>query len=138
MLSQQGLVRDLIPADLFDAVRIVSRLEREVGEVPASDRIVTLDHNSATYRDAMAALETLENVLRGANDYPDPEEKERVVAEVSATRRLLQSVKVRVVAVASVLSVAALYLAKQFAGKAIGDAAQVVIDLITPLFPHIF
>jgi hypothetical protein len=30
----------------------------------------------------MAALEKLEEVLRGANDYPDPEEQEQVVAEV--------------------------------------------------------
>jgi hypothetical protein len=113
-------------------------LEQEVGSAPASDRIVTLDHNSSGYRDAMAALETLENVLQGANDYPDPEEKERVVAEVSAARRLFQSVKVRVGAVASLLSVPALYLVKQFAGTAVGDAAQKVIDVITPLFGHIF
>jgi len=105
-------------------------LEIELEKVPASDRIVTLDHYSSGYREAVAALETLENVLRGANDYPDPEEKERVVAEVSATRRLFQSVKVRVGAVASLLSLPALYLVKEFAGTAVGDAAQKVIDVI--------
>jgi hypothetical protein len=42
-------------------------LEREVGEVPASERIVTLDHNSEGYRHVMSALETLEDVLRGSN-----------------------------------------------------------------------
>jgi hypothetical protein len=92
-------------------------LEREVAAVPASDRIVTLDHNSPNYKNMMSALETLEEVLRGANDYPDAEEKERVVAEVSAVRRLLQSVKVRVAAIAAVLSTPVLYLAKQFMGK---------------------
>jgi hypothetical protein len=51
---------------------------------------------------------------------------------------LFQSVKVRVGAVAAVLSAPAFFLVKQFAGKAIGDAAQMVIDAITPLLGHIF
>jgi hypothetical protein len=113
-------------------------LEREIAAVPASDRIVTLDHNSPDYQHMMSALETLEEVLRGANDYPDAEEKERVVAEVSAGRRLLQSAKVRIGAVVGLLSTPVLYLAKQFMGKAVGDAAQVVIDAITTILGHIF
>jgi hypothetical protein len=40
--------------------------------------------------------------------------------------------------VVAVLSTPVIYLAKQFMGKAVGDAAQVVIDAITPLIPHIF
>jgi hypothetical protein len=113
-------------------------LEREVAAVPASDRIVTLNHNSPEYNHVMRALDTLEEVLRGSNDYPDAEEKERFIAEVSAAKRLFQSVKVRVGAVAAVLATPVLYLAKQFMGKAVGDAAQVVIDAVTPLLGHIF
>jgi hypothetical protein len=106
-------------------------------EVPASDRIVTLNHNSPDYQHLMSALETLEEVLRGANDYPDAEEKERVVAEVSAGRRLLQAARARAGAIATVLAVPAAYLAKQFMGKAVGDAAQVVIDFVTRIFGHL-
>lgn len=113
-------------------------LEKEATGVPASDRIVTLDHNSPEYRNITSALETLEEVLRGSNDYPDAEEKERVVAEVSAARRLFQSLKVRVGAVVALLSPPVLYLAKQFTGKAVGDAAQVVIDAIARVLGHIF
>jgi hypothetical protein len=113
-------------------------LEREFAAVPASDRIVSLDHNSEGYKKALSALETLEEVLRGTNDYPEPEEKDRIIAEVSAARRLFQSAKVRIGAVVAVLSTPVIYLAKQFMGKAVGDAAQVVIDAITPLIPHIF
>jgi hypothetical protein len=83
------------------------RFEAELNEpkeVPASDRIVTLNHNSPDYQHLMSALGTLEEALRGTNDYPDAEERERVVAEVSAGRRLLQSVKVRAVAIAAVLA----------------------------------
>jgi hypothetical protein len=113
-------------------------LQTELGAVPASDRIVTLNHNSPEYNNVMIALDTLEEVLRGSNDYPDAEEKERVVAEVSAAKRLFQSVKVRVGAVVAVLSTPVLYLAKQFMGKAVGDAAQVVIDAVTSILGHIF
>jgi len=117
------------------------RFEAELNkpkEVPASDRIVTINHNSEDYKHLMSALDTLEEVLRGANDYPDAEEKERVVAEVSAGRRLLQAAKARAGAIAAVLAVPATYLAKQFIGKAVGDAAQVVIDFMTRIFGHLF
>jgi hypothetical protein len=40
--------------------------------------------------------------------------------------------------VVGVLAAPTLYLVKQFAGTAIGDAAQKVIDVITPLLGHIF
>jgi hypothetical protein len=113
-------------------------LERELSEVPAADRVVKLDHNSASYREAISALEKLEDVLRGTNDYPDPEEKEQVVAEVSATRRILQAVRVRVKTVVSLLAVSAVYLVKTFAGSAIGDAAHKVIEAVTALIGPIF
>jgi hypothetical protein len=112
-------------------------LERNVASVPAADRIVTLNHNSPDYQHMMSALETLEEVLRSTNDYPDAEEKERVVAEISAGRRLLQAVKARAGAIATVVAVPATYLAKQFMGKAVGDAAQVVIDFVTRIFGHL-
>src|SRR5438105_2977873 len=43
--------------------------EGEETHIPASDRTVTVDHNSAAYREAMTALEELEEALRGANDF---------------------------------------------------------------------
>jgi hypothetical protein len=106
--------------------------------VPAADRVVKLDHNSASYREAMDALEKLEEVLRGANDYPDPEEKERVVAEVSAARRIFQATRVRVGVVISLLAASAMYLVKTFTGAAIGQAAAKVIDALTSLIGPIF
>jgi hypothetical protein len=133
--NAQNVIRQLFMPMARELLRY---LEREVAAVPASDRIVTLNHNSPEYNNVMRALDTLEEVLRGSNDYPNAEEKERVVAEVSAAKRLFQSVKVRVGAVAAVLATPVLYLAKQFMGRALGDAAQVVIDAVTPLLGHIF
>jgi hypothetical protein len=56
------------------------RLEAELADredltVPAADRIVTLDHNSAPYAEAIEAVEKLEDALRGANDFADPQDK---------------------------------------------------------------
>jgi len=113
-------------------------LERELREIPAAGRVVRLDHNSTQYSEAMAALETLENVLCGANDYPDADERERIVAEISATRRIFQAVMVRVEVVVSLLVKPLTYLAKTFVGAAIGQAASKVVEAITALISGIF
>lgn len=113
-------------------------LERRMSEIPAADRIVSLDHNSSAYREAVGALETLERVIREANDYPDPEEKERVVAEVSAARRIFQAASVRIGVVTTLLGAPVLYLAKKFMDTGIGKAAGAVIDAITALIGSIF
>jgi hypothetical protein len=108
-------------------------LERELAEVPAADRVVRLDHNSVAYSDVLDALEKLEEALKGANDYPDPEDREQRVAEVSATRRLFQSVRLRVGAVVALLGSGVMYFATHLAGSAIDKAASAVVDAITTL-----
>ena len=99
-------------------------LEYKLSEVPAADRVVEVNRNSIAYHEAVAALEKLEETLRGANDYPDLEERERIVAEVSAARRIFQAARVRVGVVVSLLAAPALYLVKTFAGTAIGNVAE--------------
>lgn len=113
-------------------------LEGEVSKVPAADRTVTLDHNSAIYREAIEALENLEKALREANDYPDAEDKEQRIAEVSATKRVLQSIKVRVGAVVGLVGTGLAFLATHFAGTAIDTAAHGVIDKLTLLLGAYF
>lgn len=78
-------------------------LEERESAVPAADRVVPLNHNQPAYHEAMEALERLEKTLREANDYPDASDKDQRIAEVSATKRLLQSVRVRIGAVAAVI-----------------------------------
>jgi hypothetical protein len=71
--------------------------------VPASDRSVTIDHNSRAYADAEEAMEKLEIAIREANDFSDPLEKEQREAEVSAARRLLRATLVRLEPLAALL-----------------------------------
>jgi hypothetical protein len=70
-------------------------IEKVLIPVPASDRSVTIDHNSPAYADAEAAMEKLEAAIHEANDFPDLLEKEQREAEVSAARRLLSAALVR-------------------------------------------
>lgn len=107
-------------------------------EVPAADRTVTLDHNSEPYREAVTALEVLENTIRQANDYPDAEDKEQRIAEVSAARRLLSSARVRVGAVVALLGSGITYFATHLAGTAIDRASAAVVDAFTKLIGLIF
>jgi hypothetical protein len=113
-------------------------LEQETSKIPAADRVVSLNHNSDAYREAMEALEKLEKVLREANDYPNAEDKDQKIAEVSATKRLLQSVRVRVVAVVSVIGSGLAYLATHFMGTAIDSASSTVIEKLTALLGAYF
>ncbi|WP_375780477.1 hypothetical protein ACE103_17705 [Bradyrhizobium sp. ma5] len=71
--------------------------------VPASDRSVRVDHNSADYARADQALDELEEAVRAANTFDDPEEKEQREAEVSAARRLIRAVRVRLEPLAELL-----------------------------------
>jgi hypothetical protein len=86
----------------------------------------------------MEALATLERILQETNSYGDAEEKERVISEVSAARRLLNSAKVRIGAISAVISVPVLFLVKKFADVAIGDAAGAVMQTLEKLLGTIF
>jgi hypothetical protein len=72
------------------AAELRRHLERELAAVPAADRVVSLNHNSPKYKAAADALEALEDTLTGTNGYPDAEDKEQKIPEVSAARRLLR------------------------------------------------
>jgi len=101
--------------------------------IPATDRVVHLDHNSAAYEQAIEALEETEKVVSSANDYEDSQDKEQRLAELSATRRLLASTRVRVGAVTAIAGPALAWLAEKFAGGIIGQLASATWKLITNL-----
>ena len=89
--------------------------------IPATDRIVHLDRSSPVYQEAIEALEKTEQAVLAANDYDDPQDKEQRLAELSATRRLLSSTRVRLGAVAAIAGPALSWLADKFAGGIIGQ-----------------
>src|SRR6266446_4747569 len=51
-----------------------SNVPSPVVDVPASDRIVRLDHNSPAFSETVEALEKVEQAVNAANDYEDAED----------------------------------------------------------------
>jgi hypothetical protein len=102
--------------------------------IPAADRIVKLNHNSVSYKEAMTALDTLKEFLRQSNDFPNAEEKEQALAEVAATKTLLEAAQVRLVSVLTVLRPAVKYVARTFANTVLSKTAALAWELIVKLF----
>jgi hypothetical protein len=107
--------------------------EDGAAEIPASDRVVHLDHNSSIYKETLAKVDEVETEVIRVNDYPDPEERGKHVAELSAGKRLLQATHVNVAAVTAVLMPVLVYLARKFADNAIGILAGATIAILIKL-----
>jgi hypothetical protein len=112
--------------------------EQEETEIPASDRTVSLDHNSAAYGDAMQALEELEEAIRGANDFAGSEEKEQRIAEVSAVRRVMQAVRVRVQPVVDLLKPIVVQFAAKLKDTLVGVAVNKAVAALTVIIGQVF
>jgi hypothetical protein len=103
--------------------------------VPAADRTVTLDHNSAAYREA---IEELDNVIEAATNSNelgaiDSAEKERVIAELEAGKRILKSEQVSVLNIRGLLGKTLSWLGEKFAAGIVGQLAQTAWALIKTL-----
>lgn len=97
----------------------------EAGEIPASDRVVTINHNAPEFAEATAALDSVAEAVRSANDYGDDADREQQLAEITASKGLFASARVRAQAVIAVLGKCLQYLMKKFADNAIGLTAGI-------------
>jgi hypothetical protein len=104
-------------------------------EIPASDRIVRFDDNSATRDEIIGQLENISEELRGHNDEDGKltEVRERIQTELRAGRELLKSTTVRARALWAVLGTALTFIASEFAGGIIGELAVNLLTLLRPL-----
>lgn len=113
-------------------------LERELAMVPAADRSVPLNHNSQEYTETIEATDEVEKTIREANDFPDQEEKEQRIAEVSAVRRLLQAARVRVEAVVILLKPLAEQAKTKLRDTVVGMAINKFLALLGALIQYIW
>lgn len=97
--------------------------------IPASDRVVKIDHNSSGYEEALLSLDSVEMALQAVNDI-DPVEKEQRVAEIKAGRSLLQATQARAESIISVLYKSLKYITKKFTDHYLGAAAAGALTLI--------
>ena len=103
--------------------------------LPASDRTVALDHNSADYLEAIVSLDRLILIVRTSNIFleRDPADHERRLAELEAGRKLLESKLASVSTLRAVLLGTLAYLATKFADAPIGEAATAAWNALKAL-----
>jgi hypothetical protein len=138
----KGLHIDLLgnDEDEFAAARqqIVSGLKAAqritFGEVPASDRIVAIDHNSPVQAEVEQKIEELIEAVRRDNDFPGaPEEKEQVIAELSAGRKLLEAAQARLSSIRATLEPSLRWIMEKGAGTIVGKIAGGLWDLLVAI-----
>lgn len=102
--------------------------------VPASDRIVDIDHNNPAYSKVLVDLGELREAVRGENNFDDPDDKGRCLAEIDAVPTLLRARKVRIAALGAV-AVVLTYLVATFTDTAVGRLAGNAINKLLELVP---
>jgi hypothetical protein len=125
---QVPLSKFLNPFDLIN-MEFLEKIQGNVASVPSASGLVPVDHNSLPYKEADASLRELETALQGAND----EDDKRAATEISAARRLLQSTRVRIGALVTVVAPALRYLMKKGLDAGIGKLAGIAWDKLIAL-----
>ncbi len=102
--------------------------------VPAADRYVTIDHNSAAYSDLDTAFASLASEIAASNII-EPEIKLAAGAEIAAARQILQGPVARVSVLTVVVVGPLVWMASEFASAAFAPAIRAALDLAKFLFP---
>ena len=122
------------------AISKISEQLHSQKSVPAADRFVTLNHNSADYISAVQALRDIRTKAPTDNEFCDlvADENDRalIYSEIDSAITLLASLKVRAEAFDknSYLVRTLTWLADKLVGNAIGQLAKNAVDYITKLF----
>ena len=113
-----------------------SNIESILDGIPASDRIVAIDHNSAELVDAVNALDKLEEAVRADNSekIPIASEKRRFVEQLAAAKKLLKLETISTRALSALVLPVLTYLSLKFADEAIGTLASELLKLFASLF----
>jgi hypothetical protein len=119
-------------SDDFDISR--PQLDQPEAQIPAADRIVSLNDNSEVRDELLGRLDELVSLVHGDNDEDQKlPERERVIAELRAGKELLKAPTVRVKAIWAVLGTALAWLSAEFAGGLIGELAGLLFEALKPL-----
>ena len=103
--------------------------------VPASDRIVSIDHNSSEYRSVVEKLEALRAAVESNNEFRSEnlDEHERRLTDIETTLKILENKRVRVGAVRVAAYGTLIYLAEKFADEPIGELASAAWEALKTL-----
>ncbi|TPJ77182.1 MULTISPECIES: hypothetical protein [unclassified Mesorhizobium] len=104
----------------------------DVTQVPASDRIVHLDHNKPEYTATLEAIEAAHDAALASNEI-DPDDRDRVKFELDAGILLIKASSVRLAAIEAVLIHALKWLVAGFAGNALAHVAEQALQAVLKL-----
>ena len=104
--------------------------------IPASDRTVTLDHNSESYKEAVRKVEETIATLSKANDIGEllPGEQATAVSALTEGKKLLAAKELRWSSVQAFLIPKLRWIADKAAGSLVGKFAIGAIEAIIRLF----
>ena len=102
---------------------------------PASDRLVTVNHNTDEYKEAVSALDEVILSIVGDNEYgaERPEEKEGLLDALRGGQKLLDALEVSLAAVKATLLPALQYVADNFTKGVIAALATSAIAAVSKL-----
>jgi hypothetical protein len=102
---------------------------------PASNRVVTLDHNSTEYVDAVRTLNLVTEQVRSSNELAvgSPEEHGRGLAELEAGQRVLEAPRLRVAVAVTLIGGVLVWLLQQVAGTALEPAIKLALAALDKL-----
>src|SRR3546814_474294 len=92
-------------------------------DIPASDRVVPLDHNGPDYQRAIETLDRVRDEVRKSNEI-DPEDRDQKISVLEAAKRLLDSSQIHVQSFLFLILPPLYELARIFTEAAIGVAAS--------------
>lgn len=102
-----------------------------VNEAPASDRMVSLDHNLEAYSKIASGLATIKEAVRSANDIEvEPEERDRIFRSLEAAQSLWSAAQLNYLQIKVGVLMAAEDAAKVLAGTAKAVASALLVDAI--------
>lgn len=117
-----------------DLLRYIERNRQSTPSLPASDRIVPVNHNSPEVQDLEKKLSELLAAIGRSNSLRTEPNFDRNLAELSAGQRLLQADAVRPSALGAVLGPSLKWFADHVAGTAIGIVITGVAVLLAAHF----
>lgn len=105
-------------------------------EVPASDRVISLNHNSRDLSQIFADIENLEEALRGHNarDQAEIDERDRLAAEVASARILMSQNQINISYVYTFVYSTLAFIVNKFTDSLISSLSQPLIEKFIAYF----
>jgi hypothetical protein len=132
--NKYKLVDEYIEPFARDLLRHIERVRATETLLPASDRVVPLDHNSPGVRELGEKLDQVERQMKASNSLKHEPELERNLAEIGAARRLFEAATVRISALTVLLVPALKWLADKATDAVIAIAIGAIAALLASLF----